>query len=312
MRRKIVKHGPSSLTISLPMKWAKKQGLKPGDELEIEEQDYGLVINKDLPQKERTAEINLTKESERYVRSHIGRLYRYGFTKVVIRFDDPELIKKIKHSTNNLIGADIVDLEKNKCIIKMFPIEEFDIGIDKQLVKIFSTLKYMFSLVKEDMESDEFKREETLNELRNNNWTIKDYALRNAFLQKLPYGEFSILNIIFFAYEKIGTNLLGFYRMYLEGKKRGIDVKKLHHVFEKLEYFLDWFIKASSRRQPITHLEETNFRKEMRNFHIYLFNELHSDTRIDHPFLTITYFAIELLDSSVSFLQVYKRNYEGG
>ena len=35
MKRKVVKHGTSTLTVSLPSLWAKEYGLKPGDELRI-------------------------------------------------------------------------------------------------------------------------------------------------------------------------------------------------------------------------------------------------------------------------------------
>ena len=47
MRRKIVQHGPATLTLSLPSGWAKKWGIKKGSELEVEELGKELRIKVD-------------------------------------------------------------------------------------------------------------------------------------------------------------------------------------------------------------------------------------------------------------------------
>ena len=39
MRRKLIQHGLSSLTISLPRKWVKENNLKKGDEIEVEDSE---------------------------------------------------------------------------------------------------------------------------------------------------------------------------------------------------------------------------------------------------------------------------------
>ena len=54
MKRKIVKHGPISLTVSLPSKWVKKRNLKAGDEVEVEEHNNGLFIGDFNNKKEHT------------------------------------------------------------------------------------------------------------------------------------------------------------------------------------------------------------------------------------------------------------------
>jgi hypothetical protein len=37
IKRKVILHGPSTLTVSLPSKWVKNHNIKKGDELNIEE-----------------------------------------------------------------------------------------------------------------------------------------------------------------------------------------------------------------------------------------------------------------------------------
>ena len=41
MKRKINRVGPNTLTVSLPSKWAKRYGLRKGDEINLEEQTNG-------------------------------------------------------------------------------------------------------------------------------------------------------------------------------------------------------------------------------------------------------------------------------
>ncbi|MBW2987388.1 AbrB/MazE/SpoVT family DNA-binding domain-containing protein, partial [Candidatus Woesearchaeota archaeon] len=44
MKRKVVKQGSATLTVSLPTSWTKKYNIKPGDEIEMEVQDKAILI----------------------------------------------------------------------------------------------------------------------------------------------------------------------------------------------------------------------------------------------------------------------------
>ena len=44
MKRRIIKQGHNTLTITLPSKWAKKFNINPGDEVELIEQGKDLKI----------------------------------------------------------------------------------------------------------------------------------------------------------------------------------------------------------------------------------------------------------------------------
>lgn len=310
MKRKVNLVGQNTLTVSLPTKWVKSNNIKKGDEVDVGEDDSRLVISKSFIKQKKSIRISIETEGKRYIRSWIGRLYRYGYSEILARIESPELIGDIKNSVNNLIGADIVDFEDNNCRIRIFPVNEEELDFDKYLIKMFHTLRYMFNIVEEDINSDRFDNENTLTELRDNNWKIKDYIAREAFLENISYEEFSILNTLIFVYEKIGTNLLAFYRIYLRKTGKIEHSKKLKVVFRKIEDSLEWFIKNISKKEPISPSSESLFRKEIRDFHIYLYNELHKEKGIDHSFLTMAYFTIEMLDSTASYLQVYKKEFE--
>ena len=47
MKRKIVQHGQSTLTLSLPSKWVKKNNIKKGQLLDVNVSEKGLLISLD-------------------------------------------------------------------------------------------------------------------------------------------------------------------------------------------------------------------------------------------------------------------------
>jgi phosphate uptake regulator len=306
MKRKVNLAGPTTLTVSLPSKWAKQHNIKKGDEIDVDEDGSALVISKERVQKEKVGEVYFSEDTKRYVRSYIGRFYRHGYTTIRVSFDSPVLVKAIKDATNNLIGADIIDLEKSTCIIKIFPIEETN-NIDKYLAKMFNTIKYLLTLMEEDLNRGEFKREETVNELRHNNWKLKDYILRNAFMQRVPYEKFGTLSNMLFCYEKIGTKLLGFYRMLVEcEKKKKLDPKVTSQAFKRIQHFVDWFMDAVSKDSPITPSQEAGIRKEIMDFQKGIFKDAASGMKAEKIFVTMAYFTSEMLDGTVSYLEAYK------
>lgn len=295
MRRKVIKQGNGTLTVTLPKQWTKEVGLSGNDEVEVQEKDHTLLISKKLIGKDSVVELRVTKEVKRYIRSLIGRLYVRGYSRINITFDDPDLMNDIRKAVNDLIGADILDFSNNRCVVKMFSAEESG-NLDKNFIKMFNTLQYMVNIIQEDIKKGKFNSEETLNELRNNNWKAKDYVLRNALLHNVTYEEFGFLNNILFIYEKIGTNILAFYRMYLVHNKvdKSMNFKKIHNN-------LDWFLKVIAKKGPISPNEESKFRKEIRDSHIELLNK-----KVNPAYAVIVYFVNELLDSSVSYLSIYK------
>ena len=50
MKRKIIRQGSGGLTIYLPKKWAEEKGLRIGDEVDLKEAPYGLLV---VPEKTR-------------------------------------------------------------------------------------------------------------------------------------------------------------------------------------------------------------------------------------------------------------------
>ena len=92
LRRRVVLHGPSTLTISIPTKWAKKHGIKKGDELEVKELNNALIVGTDreygpVPR----AEVDLTGLSDEAINSILAVVHKLAYEEVSISFNQPRI-----------------------------------------------------------------------------------------------------------------------------------------------------------------------------------------------------------------------------
>ncbi len=127
-KRKIQLTGGSTLTISLPIKWAREAGIKQGDELSlIQRSDNSLVITPEKKEKEQTksAELKLSEKESfednfRYLIAH----YLVGYD--LIKLLSPsgfgaEERKRIKEEVRKrLIGMEVVGESSKEIVLQSF------------------------------------------------------------------------------------------------------------------------------------------------------------------------------------------------
>lgn len=138
MKRKIVKNGIATLTVSLPAKWAKDHGLKAGDELNVLERgpflEVGALQTKNV--KRKTIIVKATTST--YLTIATIAAYRAGYDEIELKVIDDELIYKSKelvfrknkepHLINTLefinalatyfVGMEIIHQDSTKVILK--------------------------------------------------------------------------------------------------------------------------------------------------------------------------------------------------
>ena len=86
MKRKVIKQGNGTLTITLPKQWTNRVGLKGGDEIDISEREKsGLLINLESTHKSRSIRMNI-KDND-VLRSVLGEIYGAGYDKVIINLE---------------------------------------------------------------------------------------------------------------------------------------------------------------------------------------------------------------------------------
>ena len=86
MKRKIVQHGPSTLTVSLPAAWVRDYALKKGDEISVERTRSGLLLAADKERSHGKKRINVSGFPA-IIPKTIAALYKCGYDEIIIEFD---------------------------------------------------------------------------------------------------------------------------------------------------------------------------------------------------------------------------------
>ncbi|MCA9478030.1 MAG: phosphate uptake regulator PhoU [Nanoarchaeota archaeon] len=159
MKRKVNKVGTNTLTVSLPSKWVKEQGLSQGDEIDLAEEKSKIIIStKKIPQ---TKHIDLDVSKYRdLVGRVIGSIYKQGYDTIRLTFDDPKTIEYIeKELTKGFIGLDIINSGKNFCELKSLADikeEEFNNSYRRVFRLIIENAEELIETLKEE-KFDELK-----------------------------------------------------------------------------------------------------------------------------------------------------------
>ena len=117
LRRKVTKHGSATLSVSLPSKWAKKYGIKKGDEIDVVEDKNSIRIVAGKSEKPSSAEIYV-KKPNRLISRSIFNLYRKGISQITVKYDDPIIIKDIYRYLPILMGFEITHEGKDFTVLK--------------------------------------------------------------------------------------------------------------------------------------------------------------------------------------------------
>jgi len=143
MKRKVIKQGAATLTMSLPASWIKHFGIKPGDELEVNELNNDLVISTKRIVPEAKIEVDISGLSDSLVWSHLNMLYVRGTDEIKLIIDK-EKIGLLQRIVDSLIGFAIVEQKGNECVIKSVSKVEKE-QFENMFKRIFFILQSMAS-----------------------------------------------------------------------------------------------------------------------------------------------------------------------
>ncbi len=178
MKRKIIKQGTSSLTLSLPAKWTKRYKLKAGDELEVDIEPEGLRVSTEKSTVSKSSELILSGLPVFMVRYRLRTCYVRGDDEVMVKFDDPSYQEVIERSVLYMPGFEIMDQGTGFMLIKDLAGTP-DIEFDNVLRRIFLLI---LSMAKEGYELIQKGKLTELNELQKRDYHINkfvNYCLRS-------------------------------------------------------------------------------------------------------------------------------------
>ncbi len=144
MKRKVVKHGTATLTISLPVQWVKKFDIRQGHELDVEERGHSLIVRPFNELIEKEAVVNI-EEKENIPKRIVLRYYTNGYNKIRIKYKHIEARAYVNNLINNYImGFEIVEQGENYYVIKNIAKgieEEFDVMLNRLAIVTIGALK---------------------------------------------------------------------------------------------------------------------------------------------------------------------------
>ncbi len=231
MRRKLVKQGPATITVSIPKDWIERFNLKPGNEVELEEVGTRVIISSVEDKGEsKTIAYNLGNKAESTLFLHeiIVSMYKAGLRDVVIENLNPKQLKLVKETVSNCIGFEIISQDKEK--IRITDLGKSD---EDSLIKAEEQVYWkLLSMVDQILD-----RKSTAADIRVTDAEINKLAF---FIQRNLATKFSIASTNFLRYEKIvvleclGDSLRS-YKIYTKHEKTDeAFIKNISQIIELL------------------------------------------------------------------------------
>ncbi len=229
MKRKLIKQGGGGgLTIYVPKKWINKIGLKAGDEVDVDEENNKLVIESKKKKQRLETTVKLPISEQSIIRRVIVNLYRQGYDKITIKFEDKKALKTIKKTVETgIIGFDIKSRSDKDCVIESITepsIENFNTIINKE----FFILKEIIRILETNItkrKRQEFKEAEELA------ISVHKYAnfLRRCISKGLFSTKLAPIYWLFLSNITLAVRNLGFLNdhVYRNKIKMNSDIRKL-------------------------------------------------------------------------------------
>lgn len=248
MIRKVIKQGPSTLVVSLPSKWVKKNQIKQGDEILIEEEDNKIQVS---PTNLRSKEKSITVETDNMYGSTIIRLvnsaYKSGYDEIRVVFKNDKIDYKretnirdfIEDITSYLIGFEITSQTKNRFVLRQISGTDTE-SFESVASRVLFMIKEMFEQL--DLGMEDSKELEKIKKMDKNINKFTNYGLRILNKSKSERKDYYAFMIDL---ERIGDYIEDISKTYTKTKK----VKEVLKATE--EYYttyMNLFLKYSIKK----------------------------------------------------------------
>ncbi len=184
MKRKIIKQGHSTLTLTLPSDWVKKLNIKAGDELEVFEDSGSLIINGSQNGKHKCTTIDITGFSVPMLWRFFQSAYREGYDEIKLAYasnkrsyegaynyyasqfeykrmgEEPAekpVLNMIQELVDRFIGIAVIDHGEGYCTIKEMgelTSKEFDSSLRRIFLLILELFDEIIDLIRDNKIGD--------------------------------------------------------------------------------------------------------------------------------------------------------------
>jgi len=277
MRRKIIKQGHNTLTITLPAEWTKRFNLDAGKEVELIERDNGLFLSTEKNGEGKKIELCINSMDIPTIWKYLMSVYREGYDEVVVKFDpnmvlenpykffahnkfDAKYSKELETKpiveimqgfVNRFIGFEIIDHGKDYVVIKDLSApssKEFD----NSLRRVFLLVQQMAEEACESIKKGDYKPLLHTHDIDVNLDKFQDYCIR--ILNKLGSKETrktSLLFSILYFLELIGDEYknISHHLIYDFPNKKSKAIEGIAlSIKEQLDIYYDLFYKFDLKK----------------------------------------------------------------
>jgi len=205
VKRKVIQIADSTQLVSLPRKWAISQGIKKGDEVDVQEEGNRITVSAEKTPEIKKIEVDVSSLDRTSILYCIQSLYRLGYDEVKLKFDNDltshlrtnkeiRVISVINYTVNRLIGFEIIQQGEKSCTVKSLQectIKEFE----QVLRRIFMLLIEMHKDLIEALKTNNKSLIESMEEKHDNITKFVSYCLRT--LNKVGYPDHNKVPVLY-------------------------------------------------------------------------------------------------------------------
>ena len=279
MKRKIVRHGPSTYIISLPINWIKEHDIKKGSELEVTEEGNKIIVSMDEKLKPLEASIDITGLDRTAIMFAIRSLYRLGYDIVNVKFNSSttpyyktgklvNVSSAIHKEVNRLIGYEIIQEKENFCTIK-----DLQVVSEKEFEQILKRIFFILVDASKDfILGAKNNNSQLLESIENKHDSITrfvSYCMR--LLNKKGYPDqkktayyYHILGLL----DRVADVLKYAARDLIEyGKKpSNITIEIMESTTKDISKFFELFYNYDNKKADEIHINRYKVEKALKNF----------------------------------------------
>jgi phosphate uptake regulator len=163
MKRKVIKQGNNTLTLTLPRTWCETLNIKAGDELDVDAQPAKLVVQANANPEHREAEIEIPKGTKGHRRFIVGP-YTKGYDVIRIKFHDADALPRILEGASLLIGFEITKQSENLCVLTNIA-KGLDTEFESMKSRLMSVAIDMLDSTIDAIEKKEYERLKSIKEM---------------------------------------------------------------------------------------------------------------------------------------------------
>ena len=239
MRKKLVKQGHSTLTITIPAKWVRENKLKAGDELELDLDQNSLILSTTELPKEESIDLDITNLHKTGMNWLLAAAYKRGYDRIIVKYKNENQLRNINERIKECLkNYEIVGQSNSTITIKAISnSQEQDFEI--LLRRIFLVNLSFFKSVHEALQNKKYNElldsiylEETNDSLVN---TCQRIIIKNKIIS---HKDAPFFYVIIWQLEKIADSLKHFCQDINDRKNiNGETSKKFNEIMELYEIF---------------------------------------------------------------------------